>query len=134
MRVGRWAAAVVVSTATLACSSVGPLPSLPADASPAQVLQSFLEAVEAGNCAGAQTLEAPDRDVHILCSASNVHLNGYGPLASADPSLNGANAQFCFPVTLAGTPIYEPPFDALCVVLTKQRDGRWLVASDGTGP
>jgi len=110
------------------------MPSLPADASPAQVLQTFLAAVEAGNCSGAQTLESPDRDVHLLCSASNVHVNDYGPLASTDPSLYGDNAEFCFPVTLAGTPIYEPPFDSLCIVLTQQPDGRWLVASDGTAP
>lgn len=128
---GRGWGVTVMAAAAVACTSA-PVPSLPADASPTQVLEAFLAAVEANNCAGAQKLESFDRDVHILCTG--VKLNDYGPLASTDPSLYGNNAEFCFPVTLAGTPLYQPPFDSLCIVLTQQPDGRWLVASDGNGP
>ena len=115
----------------VACTSVVPVPSLPADASPTQVLEAYLATVKAGNCAGAQTFETPKHN-GPMCNGAQ--LESYGPLSSGDPALYGNNAEFCLPVTVSGDQVYGAGFSSDCFVLTQQPDGRWLVAGDGPGP
>jgi len=135
MTVHRRAASPVLALIVAACAGAASFSAPPDSAGPASVLDAYLKALEAGNCAAGKVLStatftASNGD---LCGATIV--SGYRVLG--DPAApNSTEVVFATTLTISGTSDHSvPPGDITWFYsLDRQPSGAWRLVGGGSGP
>lgn len=119
----------------VACSAPVTVPSLPPDGAPAlTVLNAYLDAWRAGNCATSQALETPSYAASRVGKCGQVEITTY----QIDPNPSTPTqdwTEFSTTVTTKGGDETLPDGEhILFCVLLRQPSGAWRLSDVGTGP
>jgi hypothetical protein len=137
-RLGALALLAVVSAAAFGLAIVvRPSPVLPPDtAAPGVVLTAYLVALDARDCASAQSLSAPTWSARTDGGCGTWHVSLIAPPVQASREIRPGEVAFVAMLEVRGDndfPMRNGPHEFACI-LDQQLGGAWRVASVGTGP